>query len=94
MKAALARGANFWNAGEFYSPPHANSLQLFKKYLEDAAQVVLRDNGGLKPGLIPDGSAGRNCHDVLAGCKTIHIFECARVDPSVPIEDTVRTSSN
>ncbi|KAK7932657.1 Aldo/keto reductase [Apiospora marii] len=49
MKAALENGANFWNAGTFYGPPHAHSLHLLKyyftKYPEDAPRVVLSLKG-------------------------------------------------
>ncbi|KFZ21496.1 hypothetical protein V502_02929 [Pseudogymnoascus sp. VKM F-4520 (FW-2644)] len=45
MRAALANGSNFWNAGEFYGPPDFNSLTLlekyFTKYPEDANEVLL-----------------------------------------------------
>lgn len=52
MKAALARGCNFWNGGVFYGTPEHNSLTLlnkyFTKYPEDAAKVVLSIKGALK----------------------------------------------
>jgi pyridoxine 4-dehydrogenase len=100
MKAALANGANFWNGGELYGPPHANSLQLlnayFTEYPEDADKVVLSIKGGLTATLAPDGTeegvrrSVENCVKILDGKKTIDIFECARVDRNVPIEDTMR----
>lgn len=100
MKHALQKGANFWNGGEFYGPPERNSLvllqQYFTKYPEDAAKVVLSIKGGGKPPTpMPDGSEAnvrRSVEDSLkqlGGTKTIDIFECARVDPKVPIEDTI-----
>jgi pyridoxine 4-dehydrogenase len=100
MKAALAAGANFWNAGEFYGTPEANSLHLlnayFTKYPEDADKVVLSLKGALVPATFtPSGDKEgitrsiENCLKVLDGKKKIDIFECARVDPKVPIEETV-----
>jgi pyridoxine 4-dehydrogenase len=100
MRAALAAGANFWNGGEFYGPPQSNSLHLlnayFTKYPEDADKVVLSIKGGFVPGSwSPSGDrAGvtrsiENCLKVLDGKKKIDIFECARVDPKVPIEETI-----
>jgi pyridoxine 4-dehydrogenase len=100
MKAALESGANFWNGGEIYGPPNANSLHLlhdyFVKYPEDADKVVLSIKGGATPGkLLPTGDkAGvtrsvEECLRVLDGTKKIDIFECTRVDPNVPIEETV-----
>ena len=98
MKAALAAGANFWNGGEFYGTPEANSLHLlnayFTKYPEDADKVVLSLKGALTS-FVPSGDKEgitrsiENCLKVLDGKKKIDIFECARVDPKVPIEETV-----
>ncbi|KAL1634765.1 hypothetical protein SLS56_002167 [Neofusicoccum ribis] len=100
MKAALHGGSNFWNGGEFYGTPELNSLHLlrdyFTKYPEDADKVVLSIKGGAKPGqLEPDGSRENvhrsinECLRLLEGKKFLDIFECARVDPKVPIEDTI-----
>jgi pyridoxine 4-dehydrogenase len=101
MKAALEAGANFWNAGEIYGSPERNSLHLlneyFTKYPEDAKKVVISVKGGLKPGqMMPDGSAENTrrsieeCLRVLDGKKKLDIWESARVDPSTPIEITMR----
>ncbi|KAL5315796.1 hypothetical protein ACEPPN_016667 [Leptodophora sp. 'Broadleaf-Isolate-01'] len=99
MKASLAVGCNFWNAGEFYGTPEYNSLHLlnryFTKYPEDAPKVVLSIKGGLK-GRALDGSPENiknsieNCLRILDGAKSIDIFECARVDPNTPIEITLK----
>lgn len=98
MKRALDLGANFWNAGEFYGPPHANSLQLldyyFTKYPEDSKKVILSIKGGMGP-KGPDGTpegiraSVDNCLKLLNGKVFISIFEPARVDPNTPIETTV-----
>jgi len=100
MKAALASGCNFWNAGEFYGTPEYNSLHLLEKYFskhpEDAAKVVLSVKGGLRPDLSPDGSpegikrSVENCLKLLNGKKSLDIFECARVDKDTPIETTMK----
>lgn len=100
MKASLATGANFWNGGEFYGHPEFNSLHLlnqyFTKYPEDADKVLISIKGGLKlENFQPDGSREgvRRSIDqslkVLDGKKFLDIFECARVDPDVPIEETI-----
>lgn len=102
MRAALSTGANFWNGGELYGPPDANSLQLlneyFGKYPEDAEKVVISIKGGLNPKEHrPDGSAQNvkrsvdECLKVLDGKKFLDIFECARVDPKTPVEETIET---
>lgn len=100
MRTALSLGANNWNGGELYGPPDANSLQLlseyFAKYPEDAEKVVLSIKGGLLPGqMVPDGSQKNvrrsidECLKWLDGKKSLDLFECARVDPNTPIEDTI-----
>ncbi|KAF2852098.1 Aldo/keto reductase [Plenodomus tracheiphilus IPT5] len=100
MKAALDNGSNFWNAGTFYGPPTANSLHLlnyyFTKYPEDASRVVLSVKGAYElrnqaPDGSPEGlrSTVDECLRILNGTKTIDLFECARIDPEVPVETTV-----
>ncbi|KAE8144602.1 NADP-dependent oxidoreductase domain-containing protein [Aspergillus avenaceus] len=100
MNTALSRGANFFNAGEIYGTPEYNSMHLlrayFTKYPEQAGKVVLGVKGGMKQGtLVPDGSEENvrrsvdECLRVLGGVKKIDVFECARVDPTVPVERTV-----
>jgi pyridoxine 4-dehydrogenase len=99
MSTALSLGANFWNGGEFYGTPEANSLQLVQRYFRahpaDASQVVLSIKGGLTTSLAPDGSEANvrrsidNCLALLDGTKSLDLFECARVDPNTPIEQTI-----
>lgn len=100
MRTALSLGANNWNGGELYGSPERNSLHLlneyFTKYPGDADKIVLSIKGGLKPGQMePDGSKTGvqrsidECLKVLDGKKFLDLFECARVDPKVSIEDTV-----
>ncbi|EFR04258.1 pyridoxal reductase [Nannizzia gypsea CBS 118893] len=99
MKTALEQGANFWNGGEHYGPPDANSLQLlkayFSKYPEDADKVVLSIKGGMGKGHTFDGTekgvrpSVENCVRLLGNTKKIDIFECSRVDKNTPIEETM-----
>lgn len=100
MKASLANGSPFWNAGEIYGTPSFNSLHLlnryFTKYPEDASKVFLSIKGGYNHQKFqPDGSAEgiktsiENCLKGLEGKKTIDIFECARVDKNTEIEVTM-----
>lgn len=102
MKAALSTGANFWNGGQFYGTPDRNSLHLlrdyFTEYPEDAEKVVLSMKGGLTKDRTPDGTPEfvqqcvNECLAILPpSLKKIDIFECARVDPNVPIEITMQT---
>jgi pyridoxine 4-dehydrogenase len=100
MKKSLELGANFWNAGEFYGPPDANSLQLleyyFRKYPEDSKKVVLSVKGCFSLTTGPDNSpegvrkSVENCLEKLQGRVPISIFEPARIDPQVPIEETIK----
>lgn len=100
MKAALAAGSNFWNGGEIYGTPTANSLHLlnayFTKYPEDRDKVVLSIKGSADVSTFtPKGDKKtitrsiEECLRVLDGKKKIDIFECARVDPKVPIEESI-----
>ncbi|KAF2198331.1 aldo/keto reductase-like protein [Delitschia confertaspora ATCC 74209] len=100
LKAALTHGCRFWNGGELYGTAERNSLHLlneyFTKYPEDAEKVVLSIKGGLVPGTFRvDGSKEGvrrsidECLSVLDGKKTLDLFECARVDKNVPIEETI-----
>ena len=69
----------------------------FEKYPEDANKVVLCIKGAFGARTGPDGSpeGTRASVDeaikVLGGSKTIDIFECARVDPKVPVETSIGT---
>jgi len=99
MRAALAANCNLWNGGEFYGTPENNSLTLLKKYYakypEDADKVVLNIKGGLGPNLTINGSpeflkkSVENCLAMLGERGRIDMFECARRDPNVPLEQTL-----
>ena len=102
MKAALNSGCNFWNGGELYGKPHANSLHLlnryFTKYPEDAEKVVLSIKGAIAPGeMRPDGSEQGirrsidECLKILDGKKFLDMFEQARLDPKVPLKESMDT---
>lgn len=101
MRTALQQGAQAWNGGEFYGTPEYNSLHLlnayFSQYPEDADKVVLSIKGGADPKTMhPTGDeAGvrRSVDTVLKlldGKKKLDLFECARVDPNTPIEESIR----
>ncbi|KAF7928367.1 uncharacterized protein EAE98_002170 [Botrytis deweyae] len=101
LKAALDKGCNFWNGGQFYGTPEYNSLTIcaayFEKYPEDADKVVLSIKGGINlEKFVPDGSPEGvrksldTCLALLKGKKKIDIFECARVDKNTPIEVTMK----
>ena len=100
MKAALNSGANFWNGGELYGKLHANSLHLlnryFTKYPEDADKVVISIKGSISPTKMrPDNSEENirrsidECLKILDGKKFLDLFEPARQDPNVPLEETM-----
>ncbi|KAH6656901.1 voltage-gated shaker-like K+ channel, subunit [Truncatella angustata] len=101
MRTALKNGNNFWNGGEFYGPPEYNSLVLLERYFEkypgDADKVVLSIKGGMNPKTHkPDGSPENtrrtidDCMAQLKGRKKIDLFEFARRDQNVPMEETFR----
>ena len=100
MKAALNSGVNFWNGGELYGKPHANSLHLlnryFTKYPEDADKVVVSIKGSISTTKRAPDNSEKNirrsideCLKVLDGKKFLDLFEPARQDPNVPLEETI-----
>ncbi len=100
LNAAFDGGARYWNGGEFYGTPERNTLHLMKdyftKYPEKASKVLLCVKGARIPGtVIFEGNekgirrSVETCLQVLDGKKSLDIFECARVDPTVEIEDTI-----
>ena len=100
MKAALKSGANLWNGGELYGKPHANSLHLlnryFTKYPEDADKVVISIKGSISTTKLGPDNSEKNirrsideCLKVLDGKKFLDLFEPARQDPNVPLEETM-----
>ncbi|KAI0408522.1 voltage-gated shaker-like K+ channel, subunit [Xylaria palmicola] len=101
MRTALKNGSNFWNGGEIYGKPDYNSLVLleryFEKYPEDAEKVVISIKGGINPKTHrTDGSPENtrrslnNCIAQLKGRKKLDLFEFARRDPNVPMEETFK----
>lgn len=100
MKQTLEYKANFWNGGNFYGTREYNSLHIlkayFEKYPEDKGKVVISIKGGTNPATHnPDASPDNikkeidYCLEMLGDTK-LDIFEAARVDPKVPIEETVK----
>jgi pyridoxine 4-dehydrogenase len=101
LKEALACGAKVWNGADFYGTPDANSLHLlnryFTKFPEDADKVVLCVKSGMASlGKFEIAGSAQSlrksvdaCNKVLDGKKFIDLFACARVDPKVPVEDTI-----
>lgn len=97
MHTALAKGAAFWNGGEFYGTPEYNSMHIlnayFTKYPQNADKIIINIRGAINPKTMhPEGDeAGvrRSVNTVLKlldGKKKLDLFECARVDPKTPIE--------
>ncbi|PWY68089.1 Aldo/keto reductase [Aspergillus sclerotioniger CBS 115572] len=102
LKTALAVGVNVWNGADFYGTPDDNSLHLMNRYFtaypEDADKVVLT----IKSGLVDIRTFSLDCSraglrgfvdnaiKILDGKKKIDIFGCARVDPNVPVEDSIK----
>lgn len=102
MRKSLEVGANYWNGGELYGPPEANSLHLlkayFEKYPEDREKVFLSIKGATVPGTLatPDGSPKGVRRSIdqclkLLGDKKLDMFELARVDPNVPYGESIKT---
>ncbi|KAF5669144.1 putative pyridoxine 4-dehydrogenase [Fusarium denticulatum] len=97
IRTALDSGCNWFNGGEFYGPPDANSLALMRRYLErypeDADRIVLTIKGGLGPNYVPLGTKENirrsidDCLETLGPVGRIASFEIGRKDPNVDYEE-------
>uniref|UniRef100_A0A093UVV9 Protein qutG n=1 Tax=Talaromyces marneffei PM1 TaxID=1077442 RepID=A0A093UVV9_TALMA len=103
LKAALSAGMTVWNGADFYGTSENNSLHLINRYLtahpEDADKFVLciksglRDHATYKMDCSPEGlrEFAHRSLDILKGTMTkIDIFGLSRVDPDVPVEESVK----
>ncbi|KAG6333125.1 hypothetical protein ID866_5965 [Astraeus odoratus] len=91
----------FLNGGEFYGHNlSTTNLELiarfFEKYPEYADRAFLSIKGGLeRGGLQPDGSPANlrksveTINEKLRGKKRLDLFQSARIDPNVPIEESI-----
>ncbi|EAS33660.3 pyridoxal reductase [Coccidioides immitis RS] len=103
MKAAIANGATIWSSSSIYGmapeePTAGLSLlrRYFTKYPEDAEKVTLfiracMDGKTLTQACTRDGvrASAEECNRMLGGAKKIDIFGPARMDPNVPVEETI-----
>ena len=103
MKAAIANGATIWSSSSIYGmppePPTAGLHLLrryFTKYPEDADKVTLFiraccDAATLAASNTREGvrASAAECNEILGGVKKIDIFGPARMDPNVPMEETM-----
>ncbi|KZT11238.1 aldo/keto reductase [Laetiporus sulphureus 93-53] len=91
------------NSGEFYGPNFSTAnlellARFFEKYPEYADKTFLSVKGGLIVGGLKVDSSPENLrrsvekvNSVLRGTKKLDLFESARVDPKIPIEETIKT---
>jgi pyridoxine 4-dehydrogenase len=103
MKAAIDNGATVWSSSSVYGrapdPPTAGLHLLrryFEKYPEDASKVTLFIRACLDGAkLFPKTSreqvlaSWEECNEILGDVKFIDCFGPARIDPQVPVEETV-----
>lgn len=97
LKIAIENGAGLINTSEFYglNPREANLILLnnfFTKYPELRSKVKLSCKGAMVNMGEPDCSkegVTKSIENTLKYIDHIDIYECARVDPNVPIEDTI-----
>ncbi|KAF5969392.1 aldo keto reductase [Fusarium coicis] len=104
IRTALDSGCNWFNGGEFYGPPDANSLALMRRYLErypeDADRIVLTIKGGLGPNYVPLGTKENirrsidDCLKTLGPVGRIASFEIGRKDPNVDYEEDTLAAIN
>ena len=104
LLTALRLGATFWNSSVFYGTP-TNPIaniellaRFFAAYPEAIPQVTLSIKGAMNVATMSAACdrAGitksiNDAYDLLNPVgKKIDIFECARVDPNVPIEESIK----
>lgn len=103
MKAAIENGATIWSSSSVYGmppePPTAGLSLLrryFEKYPEDTSKVTLFiracfDPVNFVPTCTRDGvrASWDECNQILGSFKKIDVFGPARIDQSVPVEETM-----
>jgi pyridoxine 4-dehydrogenase len=100
LKAALENGANFWNAGLNYGTPERNTLHLlnayFTQYPEDADKVVVSVKGCFNMRTFEFDTSASGVRDSIDLCLRIlddkcriDLFQAARLNPAVPVEETI-----
>ncbi|KAK4053415.1 hypothetical protein OIV83_001580 [Microbotryomycetes sp. JL201] len=103
IRDSIDAGSTFINTGEFYGvkPNQTGNLQLLQRFFEKhpdyADKCFVSVKGGVNlETLAPDSSLDalrRSVENVkrhLGDRKKMDLFECARVDKSVPIEEAMR----
>jgi len=100
LKSALSHGANLWAGANYYGTREENSLHLMNRYFtanpSDASKITLCIKGGVVDHATMDCSPENmrrsleNANRILYGKKTVDFFGPARVDPKVPIQNTVK----
>ena len=101
LSAAIDNGVVFWSTAEFYGMPDpTEGLQLVRRYFEahpenkDKVTLFVKGCSDLKtmaPTNTRDGvrQSAANCLAVLGGAKSIDVFGPTRMDPSVPLMETM-----
>ncbi|KAI0017591.1 putative pyridoxal reductase [Xylariomycetidae sp. FL0641] len=101
MKKAIEQGATFWSSADYYGMPEPSAglallRRYFEKYPEDASKVTLFikccvDFKTMAPTTKRDQvlASAENCFQQLGGAKKIDVLGPARMNPSVPLEETL-----
>lgn len=103
MKTAIANGATIWSSSSIYGLAPEELIaglallhRYFSKYPDDTDKVTLFIRAGcdgktLAPLCDQDSvrASVEECNRVLGGVKKMDIFGPARIDPNVPVEETV-----
>ncbi|KAI1506776.1 putative pyridoxal reductase [Biscogniauxia marginata] len=101
MKTAIAQGATFWSSADYYGMPEPSAglallRRYFQAYPEDASKVTLFikccvDFKTMAPKTTRDQvlASAEACFKELDGAKKIDVLGPARMDPNVPLEETL-----
>jgi len=93
LEKAFELGCNFWNTGEFYGDNEDLLKEFFSKHPGLREKCFVSVKAGMK-NMSPDGSPEFVKENIETNIKNLgftylDLYQCARVDPKVPIEETV-----
>lgn len=98
LRTAIDNGVDLFDSGEFYGvdPPELNLIYLkefFEKYPELRSKVKISVKGAFDHVAgKPEGDRkgiNKSINNILKYIDYIDIFECARIDPKVPVEESI-----
>jgi len=93
LERAIQLGCNFWNTGEFYGDNEALLNEFLSKHPGQREKLFISVKAGLQ-NMAPNGDPAFIKENIETNIKNLgftylDLYQCARVDPKVPIEVTI-----